>query len=394
MKIKGVYTKFIADYWLLWMTPIIDTINGFFLMKYGATGVSIGTVYRLILLVYILFGILCKRKTALVILTIMYFPIIGLIRGLNGEGVFGCFTYAMKWILPIALIMYYGEVKNDKNKINRYLTKCFEFWSLFVPISLILEYIFGLGYNTYFNAGFKGLYYSTNDIALVLILIFIYSIYHAVNCFNKKMVIASILCFISIIVLSTKSSLFFGILSFFYIVVTSKKIKIKQAISLAIVIIIVGIFVVYNMGNQINAFFLRYSDMWTVTESSNFISHFMAFATSGRSTRISAFFSEIEHGNVITNLLFGWIYPDNAHVIEMDWHDLMCQYGIIGFTIALVVYLKLFFRCSKKAKPYFYMIILGFIYSILAGHVISGAFSGTVFATAFVLLINYKNAKE
>ena len=52
IKLKRFHTKYKIDYWLITITPIVDTINGLFLLKHGVTEISIGTVYRLLLLIY------------------------------------------------------------------------------------------------------------------------------------------------------------------------------------------------------------------------------------------------------------------------------------------------------------------------------------------------------
>lgn len=166
-KIRFFNTNYQLDYWLLLITPIIDTINGLYIQKYGATGLSIGTIYRLLFMLYVIARI-CKKKMLFIrFLPLLYFPVIGIIRGASGGGLFGCITYAMKWLLPLILIIYYGLAKNNKQDIKRCLIRCLEFWSAFVPLSLIVEYLLQVGEVSYYDAGFKGLYYSTKDIILI-----------------------------------------------------------------------------------------------------------------------------------------------------------------------------------------------------------------------------------
>lgn len=118
------------------------------------------------------------------------------------------------------------------------------------------------------------------------------------------------------------------------------------------------------------------------------INQFFIFATSGRVTRIKNFFSAINNsGNYIINILFGWIIPDNVHVIEMDFHDLICQYGIIGFSVVIAEYVILFKGCKKRVDPFFAMTAICFIYACLAGHAISGAFSGTALSIVVSVFI-------
>ena len=386
-KIRFFNTNYQLDYWLLLITPIIDTINGLYIQKYGATGLSIGTIYRLLFMLYVIARI-CKKKMLFIrFLPLLYFPVIGIIRGASGGGLFGCITYAMKWLLPLILIIYYGLAKNNKQDIKRCLIRCLEFWSAFVPLSLIVEYLLQVGEVSYYDAGFKGLYYSTNDIALVLIVLYIYTLYKTIN-INRKYIIMCVLNLLAIIILSTKSSLIFAAISVVYMLLKSNKIKFRHMIPAMVLTAIVGIITITLMRSHLEGFWNRYANMWNNINGNNLIARLLVFATSGRTERIQEFFAKIsEDGIFATNLLFGWIYPDNAHVIEMDWHDLICQYGVIGFAICFYEYATLLIKCKVNSEPYWYAVIVCFIYSILAGHVISGAFSGTAMALVFALLI-------
>lgn len=383
LKIKHFKTKYMLDYWVIIITPIIDTINGFFILKHGATGFSIGTIYRFLLLTYIIIRISNKRNLLIQFLPLLYFPIVGLVRGENN--IFGCFTYATKWILPISLILYYSFGKNNKNEIKKCLMKSIDFWCKFVPISLVVEYLLDLGEVSYYDAGFKGLYYSTNDIALVLIVCLIYSVWKTLN-IDLYNVVWCILCFVAIVILSTKSSVIFALISLLYMLIASKKIKLRHIVSIFAILIIVWKFA--NSGTYFSDFIDRYSKMWQGTLGNKWLDRLLIFATSGRTSRISTYFNNMnEHGFFIINLIFGWITPDNAHVIEMDWHDLLCQYGIVGFLICFLEYGYFLLKCKMKSQPYFYIVLVCLVYSILAGHVISGAFSGTAMALVFSLLL-------
>lgn len=394
--IKKINNNYQVDYWLLAFTPVLDTINGLFLIKKGATGFSLGTIYRLFFLIYLICGIFYYRKNFVKLLPLLYFPIVGFIRGFAGGNLFGCVTYAMKWFFPLALILYYGLRQDDKRTMRDVLGKCLDFWSIYVPVSLIVEYLLGIGSFAYYDAGFKGLYYSTNDLALVLIVLFIYSLHKALNSEQRIIIVICLLNFISIIILSTKSSVIFAIVSVGIMVVTSKSMKKRHLLSIIGISLISIAVLSVIMREQISNFILRYSTMWNNTSNDNLLTHFFSFATSGRTDRIDDFMGAISDGNnFFSNILFGWIYPDNAHVIEMDWHDSLCQYGVIGFLIIIVEYFTLIIKCKVKVQPYVYIVAVCFVYSILAGHVINGAFSGTAFAIVFsILLLDSQSKKE
>lgn len=173
-KFKTIYS---FSYWLLLITPLVDTANGLFLIANGATGLSLGTFYRIGLMLYYLARGITNKKFFQHLAMVMPILFIGLVKGLKYGGLFGCITYATKWILPIVLICYFSFACKNKNDIYNCLQHCIDIWAWYVPLSLIIEYKLNLGYITYYDAGFKGLYYSTNDIAFVLVSLYIYVTY-------------------------------------------------------------------------------------------------------------------------------------------------------------------------------------------------------------------------
>ena len=80
IKIKRYKTKYVLDYLLIMITPIIDTINGIYIIKHGATGFSLGTVYRLLLLIYVIIRLFKKKALILHLIPLIYFPIVGIVR--------------------------------------------------------------------------------------------------------------------------------------------------------------------------------------------------------------------------------------------------------------------------------------------------------------------------
>lgn len=382
MKLRLRIKKNSFDYYLILITPLVDTINGIYLIQNGASGISIGTFYRIFLIAYFVRRIIRYRRGLIQIILMLYFVLIALIHGGNGDGLFGCITYSVKWILPIIIITYYCYTNKNPEIIESNLKKSLDFWCIYVPISLIIEYIFKLGNQTYYDAGFKGYYYSTNDLSLVLITIFIYSI-SKVTKISKRYIFECLLELISIIILGTKSSIFFAIVAIVIALLVENKISKKIG---GIILIIIGIMLInYFMKDELVQIYNRYSNMIVKNNGSSRLNNFLIFATSGRTVRINEYFNKIHNGNIITNFLFGWIYPDNAHVVEMDFHDLFFQYGLIGLLLIIVSYFVALTNNKIYNKPFKYNLIVCLIYAIFAGHVISGALSGTTFSIIFIL---------
>lgn len=388
VKMQKFKTEYSLSYMMLLITPLVDTANGLFLILNGATGLSLGTFYRLGLLLYFLTRGVVQKSFFQYLITVVPVLLIGIIKGLECGELFGCITYAVKWILPIILICYFSFVCKNKEDIFNCLQRCIDVWGWYVPISLIVEYYFNIGYTTYYDAGFKGLYYSTNDIAFVLVSLYIYVAYRLFQKISILNIVKLAAVLLAILVLGTKSCIIFSIITICYFTIKNKGFKKQNLLYITAIAVLAILVIGLVMKNEIARIVARYTNMWIYSQKSNLWDHFFMFATSGRTDSIVPFFSQLSDSDMLSiDILFGWIIPDNAHVIEMDFHDLFCQYGIVGFLCVTLVYISLILKCKKKIQPYWFMVIVGFVYAYLAGHVISGALSGTMFAVNFSMLI-------
>lgn len=373
---------------LLLLSPIIDNINGYFILSHGSSGVSIGTFYRLCIIIYCLSQAARIKKYFFAIYAMMYFPIIAFFKSMVDKDFIGDFTYAMKWVM-VVLVFLTLMYKYRKDPIaSEGVKKVLSIWSLLVPSFLIIEYVLNIGQRPYGEVGFKGLYYSTNDLAYVLIMLFIFCTYQLMRSFQLKWILLTSINMIAIIILSTKSSVFFAIISFIilFLVSSNSAEDLIKKILLLIAVIIIVIWGGSILNNNISDFFNRYSDMWMQSQTTqNWWTNFFNFITSNRTSRIHNFVSQFGKGYDMINILFGWIKPDNANVVEMDFNDLLYQYGILGFGILIYIYIKF---ANLKIKKHFilnYIMLVSIIYTVFAGHVISGAFSGTMFAMIYFL---------
>ena len=397
MKIK--LSKQNLFYYLIIITPIIDTLNGLFLIYSNKQETILGSIYRGGLLIFFSYIMLKEKKNIYLFLVLLYYLLSAIIKGIYNGLYMSYISYALKWMFPVILIYAYKQVfKNNIIKGRYYINKIMSVWSIFFPLSLIIEYILGIGKSTYYDAGFKGLYYSTNDIAFALSVVYCYSLCQFVETKKILTLTAASLSALAIVILSTKSCIVIVVLATIYFLVFYKKgiSKIKNII-LGGIIILSLCFVVSNIfDSEINNIIIRYSNMWnmSVDNASFKIADFFTFATSGRTNRISVFKNKNDGQNFsVMKLLFGWISPDNATVVEMDFHDLLFQYGIIGECILLFFYIKILTQRDRKQKLYVFLYILGFVYAILGGHVISGALAGTVYALICCMVIDVKNVE-
>lgn len=386
-------TNYKLIYIMILITPIVDTLNGIYILHYGPTGLSLGTFFRAMILFCISIKGIKNSEYFQVLLISLYFPVSAIAKGYLFGGMFRYITYSLKWIFPVLLIAYFVTCCKEK-KVEEDLKKSIDFWAFFIPLSIIIEYVLGIGYVTYYGTGFKGLYYSTNDIAFVLIVLLIYKSYELLNGLSFIACLKVGTIAISILLVATKSSIIFMGITFIFFIICSKKISINNKVRVVAIMIVGCIFVGYLGKEQIGAIFERYGNMWSISDDGKIISQFIRFASSGRTDKIPTFFGKlVGDKEIMFKFLFGWIQPDNATVIEMDWIDLICQYGLLGFSILTGVYVKYIGKVALVSEPYGWSVIVGLIYSLMAGHVISGAFSGTCFSIATVIYIMEKRKR-
>ena len=380
-KIKG--TQLSRDsvlYFLFVITPLMDTINGGYVLSHGETGVSIGTFYRLFILVFIFWGFKFKKKEFAWLIITAYFPISSAIRAVTGgDSLVSAFTYGLKWMLPVIYILLLNHIKSSSPfNIPR---RIMNVWKYLTPALLIIEYVLGIGKESYFDAGFKGLFYCTNDIGYSLTMMSIYSIYTFIFVrMNTKNMIAILLNVCAILILSTKSCIMFtGLTLVLYIFKKIKESPRKSVpiVSIIAVIVVLGLYLMKdNIGNIIG----RYTSFYSQTVGLGLtFSNLMGFLTSARTYRIAGAFESLSSNFNILSLMFGWCKPIFTGAIEMDWLDVLFQHGIIGFIILFCFYIRIIMKKNYRA-PFKYMIIVAMICATFSGHVLNGALPSTVYA--------------
>ncbi len=379
---------------LILFTPVIDTINGLLLRSnIYISVISIGMIFRLlfmgfILRVFIKKGV--KKEVSVCLFSLVYFIVVALIWGINdGIGaLFSYITYAAKWMLPIMivccfLILYKDIQRDEKERIKKIL----DFFSYIFAIFLIVEFLFGIGTKTYYDAGFKGLFYSTNDISYCLTISAIITLFDWFQKNQIKKFVKLIINLAALIILSAKSGfvfIAFSLICFIFYFIRNK--KFVKKILLFFSAICGVIFLYINMfNNEIDGFFGRYMNMYAYTiEANGFnIDAVLNFLTSGRWLRtVYQLTNFVNMDNFVLPFLFGWIAPDNGTysiVVEMDFFDAFFQYGSIGMLLLIFIYIY-FFSIRKKDFFWTFVFFISMMSAMWGGHIISGALSGTYFA--------------
>lgn len=381
-------------FFLLVITPVMDTINGWYVLGHGETGISIGTFYRLVILVFIFIAFRFSKDDWIWLIIFMYFPISAVIKTLAADASFiSAFTYSLKWVLPIIYILLFARLRgHDRLNVPK---KILDIWKYVIPCLLIVEYIADMGKATYYDAGFKGYFYCANDIGFSLTMMTIYSLYEfMIVKMSVKSSIPILLNFIAIIILSTKSCILFAGITLVYFMVKMFKKEPKRIIPITTAILCVFMLVLYNMHDNLMRMVGRYLNFYQQTTSTDVsLFNIMGFLTSARTYRIPEVVEDLIASPSVGKIMFGWKFPVFTGAIEMDWLDAFFQYGVIGLVVIVTFYFKIIFA-PKFQEPYGYMLIIAVICACFSGHVLNGALPCTVFSVVVGTAIYSKRLQE
>lgn len=367
-------------YFLFLITPIMDTINGWYVSEHGETGISIGTFYRLLILLFIFFSFRFTQRDWITLICMAYFPISSATRALFTDVSFmQSFTYGLKWMLPVIYILLFIRLK-ETDGFNLPL-KVLDIWKYMIPGLLIAEYIADIGNSTYYDAGFRGYFYCTNDIGFSLTMMIIYSLYKFLLVkMEVKTLIPVVLNLVAIIILSTKSCLLFSGITVGYFMLKNFKKEPKKNFLIVTVTFGLVLLILYRMQNSLMQIVGRYMNFYLqVTSEGVSLTNIMGFLTSARTYRISGVISDLAMDFTAGKVVFGWKLPVFTEAIEMDWLDVFFQHGVIGVSILFLFYVRIVFTRQYK-KPFGYMLIIAMICACFSGHVVNGALPSTVFS--------------
>lgn len=357
---------------------LIDTINGFFLLK--GTPLPIGQAYKFVLMLFLAYQLAkIRRGQILVTLTICYFLIyINHVNLSNNSNFLSeCIILFSKFIIVPWIYVYLMQVKNECSPLTFWnnCIKCFKINIFFLCIN-IFSGLFGIGGHTYDNKiGYKGFLYAVNEVsgfAAVLFSLFLYHIH--INHQNSKKVyyLYSILFLITALLFGTKTMLIIVLVSVYYIpYITNHSAKKKKnkctkliIFILSIVLVIYGgIFIINEMG---------FLDRWIYFYQQGGIERIIF---SGR----DEFWLNAKKEFFSSTLYTQFLGLGKNQTVEMDQFDILLNFGYVGILIIYSFYFKLIiqaYRCKNKyniSKLIFFVDTLLLGVSCIAGHIL---FSG------------------
>lgn len=391
------------------LLPIMDSLNGWINQGGNDSGsISLGIIYRCVLILICGIGILANwkeiKKRQLIVGAIaailLLFRISDFIsnQSLNPELSFIPMT--MKLLLPIICVeaMLLVGIKDQFG--SRYADTIQTIWAILFPACIIVPSIFDSGLSTYSSGdvGFKGWFFSQNDLCFCLSMLYSYSLCVLVEYKNSrsKLLIhltGAVLCCICLMLLGLKSGLI--CIVFFsagYIAMSKRLSKTVKMLALA-AMLVVFLLLLFLMSEQVSKLIERWRYLYDL------LGNFPTFITSGRIDRISLAATFLQQEGCSTWLLFGsglsYTAPLKPYaLIEMDFFDLLFQFGLLGALAVYGYFIAPYLQAVRWAwgkLPLHYRfatpIMVGM--SLFAGHIfVNSALSGTMVAVLTIGLLS------
>lgn len=373
--------------------PVIDSINGILITR-GLP--SIATLYKFLVL-GILFLFTLRRgaveKSLMMggLLAIMYVVVSILINitCLSGKPV--SMEYPIKLIFNIlTLVLILNCIKAGYlSGEGIYTILNFNTWLMIVMI--LVPYALGLGSRIYTGGlGYKGFFYSNNELSAALIILFYFSLYRLAKKLSLPRIIQLLAILMCVLLLNTKSGMatcFVGCGLFVaeYLLRRDTKYKLLVVICIAAGLIVMKDFILA----QVQGFMRRQTYLYDMYGGS-----MLDTLVSGRTFFLENAWVSLKEGPApVARFLLGNGFCSDI-LVEMDFIDLFFYLGAIGVSALIIIFVYFFFAAMRNFKKdrtwtlaFGYLMIMGF--SFLAGHTLFMATSGCYFVLYLCLCLTY-----
>lgn len=381
-------------FFLLYVGILIDNIVGYH-MRITGTESIISKLYRLFIVLYLLIIMLCnnRRNNGIYICLLVYGLLLPFIQGISNttfEGISIDILNIIKLFFPFLLIVsgiaLYKKNKIEMKDIDNYLIVI----SWIYPVSILVPYIIGVGFKAYSGTtGYSGFYSSANELSIILCITFIMHMQRFYEKGNIKSIIGVLIAAISIILTGTKTGIIIIVFTIVYYFIKRDRNALKKIryfifglVAISIVIFIISVFLENELLANIERLQYKFQQL-----DRNVIN----FLFSNRNIKILPNFMLMLDNPI--QIFFGAGYYQkvvqmkvheniaSTGLIEMDFFDVMFQYGLPIVLIIWGFYLKIFISSKNSIrKHYVFGLFCMLLYSFMAGHVMYSPSVGTVMA--------------
>ncbi|MFY0608250.1 MAG: O-antigen ligase family protein [Cyclobacteriaceae bacterium] len=385
----------VINFYLVWYLAV-DVLNGLFLkvLDFGEA-ISFGQMSRILILILlnVYFFLINKKFSFNIALSYFYF----------GFCLFSYYLindFSLKYIpkeviyftkistYPLIFLYAYSVVK-DERFVHRMVSVTFWIYAGSIAITFLTGTGLG-GYNYY--AASKGFFYATNATAIIGLSLGMYYLFH------RKDILFSLLVLVVLFLSGSKVFLVFILFIGYHYFLKFLK-GLRQAKSsvflyiLVIVMLIVGSGVVYQKV-WVERYKVRVESVLINAERAGLFDQkdlfsYYAFISYERAVNskeaILTLNSNWQH--YLTGL--GYYYTKygifeesrfGKDDIESDFFDMLIMYGLIGLGLFFLFHLTIMFNVERTILP---MVIVVFLYAIVAGHLVFNPMSYTLPAVLF-----------
>ena len=379
----------------------VDMITGIMLKNNILLPISIGQLYKLLIILLLFFRFIFSLKllsTSLILTIMLTLPSIHQIFFFHGKTMFiPDLIKISKFLMPVYCFLFFTEYLRQASKSKEQLLfKLINFSYWLLVINILVKHI-GLGYPAYDygDIGTKGFFFAGNEISALLIVLSAIKGYKL--WMNSKKLYFYLFLALNLfagLTISSKTAILGIILIFLAIPFINRFFKVKKLLLLfGSVLLLLPIVVFASWQFVLNStlilrlqFFYEKLDFWT-------------FILSSRNLYLRNSWEIYKNNYSITEKIIGvgqsrYEIINENKIVEIDVADIFFAYGAIGLLIFLFILLFLMAQARKYSKtgnyPYarfvFFMIPLLFFISSLAGHVFGSGMTVVFLGILFSLM--------
>lgn len=379
---------------LFCILPVVDSLNGILITR---SLPSVGTVYKLLML-GVIFAVTLRKGcisspvilSCLCVLVYMAGVIVLNVWLFSGKLINTDFPIKLIFnVLTLALLLNCVKVGYlTGNSIYTILNV--NAWLMIIMI--LVPYILGLGSTIYSGGvGYKGFFYSNNELSVVLIILFYFSLYRLARKIGITQIVQLLGIMVCVLLLNTKSGMAACLAGGALFVVEYLCRRNARFKGLVVLFIILGLYVMKDfILEQVRGFMTRQTYLYGLYGGS-----LLDTIVSGRTFYLEDAWTALKTGpGFLFRFLFGNGFCSET-LVEMDFIDIFFYLGTVGVTglTGFIVYIfvagvRHFRKDGTLVRPFGYLMVVGFAF--LAGHVFFMATSGCYFVLMCCLNITYE----
>lgn len=389
-----------------------DMLNGFLLQNNVNLPISLGQLFKLLILFFLFLRLLFYPRAlfvSIVLTLLLLIPTIyQLIIGFEKSFVFADIIKISKYLTPVfSFVFFVNFIKSYEEKGLALLLKLVKFSYIVLIGNIFLKYV-GLGYPMYEfgNIGSKGFFYAGNEVSALLIIvssILGYQLWSQNSRLNYLLFV--VLSLFAGLTVSSKTGTV-GLLIVFILIPMKRpslKLNIKKGLIFIVSILTLVPLFIYGAWRSIQntdlmirlVYFSRKFDFLTFILSNRNVYFRQAYQTFLRKYDILEKIigvgqTKYEHLNIIS-------------IVEIDFADILFAFGILGLLYFVLLMLFLIVQAIRFSKstnyPYSNFVLLMILVllgiSSTAGHVYSSGMAAVFIGLLFSLMyFKAKNQKE